>query len=185
MSAQIVPQNSTEVQQTSAHISSTIKADSCKAPLGLIPRSALIEEAHVLAYGAEKYDLHNWRKGMEWTRLIDAILRHVTSFADGEDFDQESGLHHLAHARASCGFLLEYMESHPELDNRHRHVGKKPSKFEKKVEKVKKAMQRRDKTPSPGEVLTELWRKQQDEWREHERRGAPQAAPFYNSPYGD
>lgn len=183
MSAQIAPQNSTEVQQTSAHISSAIKADSCKAPLGLIPRSALIEEAHVLAYGAEKYDLHNWRKGMEWTRLIDAILRHVTSFADGEDFDQESGLHHLAHARASCGFLLEYMESHPELDNRHRHVGKKPSKLEKKVEKVKKTMQRRDKTPSPGEVLNALWRKQQDERREHERRAA--SCTFYNSPYGD
>lgn len=149
MSAISAPQNSTEVQQTSDRVSSAIKADLCKAPLSLIPRSALIEEAHVLAYGAGKYDLHNWRKGMEWSRLCDAILRHVTSFADGEDFDQESGLHHLAHARASCGFLIEYMESHPELDNRHRRAGQ--LKLEDPVEKCK--------SPSTGELLTEMWRK--------------------------
>lgn len=181
MSAKFAPQNSTEVQQTSASISSAIKADSCKAPLGLIPRSALIEEAHVLAYGGEKYDLHNWRKGMEWTRLCDAILRHVIAFADGEDFDQESGLHHLAHARASCGFLIEYMESHPELDNRYRRVDKKSTSLNKKikkVKKVKKALQRRGKALSPSAVLTELWKKQQNERRAFEQ-------VFHASPYGD
>jgi len=175
MSAQIAPQNLTEVQQTSAHISSAIKSDSCKAPLGLIPRSALIEEAHVLAYGAEKYDLHNWRKGMKWTRLIDAVLRHVIAFADGEDFDQESGLHHLAHARASCGFLIEYMESHPELDNRYRRAGQ--LKLDDPV------TERRDPAPaptsSPAELLTKVWKERGMVAEKCDER------PFFNMHHGD
>ena len=95
------------------------KNDSSKAPLALIPTSALLEEAQVLAFGAEKYDTHNWRQGLPWSRLISAILRHVTAFNAGEDFDPETGLHHMAHARVSCGFLIEYMATHPELDDRY------------------------------------------------------------------
>lgn len=175
MSANLASQNSTGVQQTPASESFAVKTDTCKSPLGLIPRSALIEEAHVLAYGAKKYDAHNWRKGMEWTRLCDAILRHITSFIDGEDFDQESGLHHLAHARASCGFLIEYMETHPELDNRHRRVGKQQTKAKKakKAKKVKKEL-------SAGEALTKMWNAQQ-----HESNMRIAGHPFYTSPYGD
>lgn len=36
----------------------------------------------------------------------------------GQDFDKESGLHALAHVRACCAFLIEYMVTHPELDDR-------------------------------------------------------------------
>lgn len=100
------------------------KHDSTKAPLALIPTSALIEEAHVLAFGAHKYGTHNWRQGIAWSKLISAILRHMVAFNAGEDFDQESGLHHLAHVRVNCAFLLEYMSSHPELDDRYTAVPK-------------------------------------------------------------
>jgi len=100
-------------------VTEATKHDSTKAPLALIPTSALIEEAHVLAFGAHKYGTHNWRQGLAWSKLISAILRHITAFNAGEDFDQESGLHHLAHVRVSCAFLLEYMSSHPELDDRY------------------------------------------------------------------
>ena len=102
----------------------TTKHDSNKAPLALIPTSALIEEAHVLAFGARKYGTHNWRQGITWSKLISAILRHMAAFNAGENFDQESGLHHLAHVRVSCAFLLEYMSSHPELDDRYTTVPK-------------------------------------------------------------
>ena len=95
-----------------------VKHDAFKPPLGLIPKSALCEEAAVLGFGAEKYDAHNWRKGMPWSRLISAAMRHLVDFNDGQDFDKESGLHALAHVRACCGFLIEYMVTHPELDDR-------------------------------------------------------------------
>lgn len=100
-------------------ISGAAKHDDGKPPLGMIPRSALIEEAYVMGFGAEKYDRDNWRKGMAWSRLIDASFRHLAAFNDGEDFDPETGLHHLAHARCCMAFLIEYMTTHPELDDRH------------------------------------------------------------------
>lgn len=97
---------------------SAIKYDVGKPPLSLIPRAAHIAEAEVLAFGAKKYAAWNWSKGMAHSRLIDAALRHITAYADGEDVDPESGLSHLAHARCCLGFLIELTQTHPDLDDR-------------------------------------------------------------------
>ena len=94
------------------------KHDTGKPPLGLLPRRALEEEAKVLAFGADKYGLHQWRKGMGFSRLADAALRHIYAFLDGEDTDPETGLSHLAHARCSLGFLLEYEGKRVGTDDR-------------------------------------------------------------------
>ena len=96
------------------------KFDIGKPPLSLIPRRASEEEARVLDFGRQKYGAWNWSKGMDWSRLIDAGMRHLMAFADGESVDPESGLSHLAHARACLGFLLEYEKEHPELDDRRK-----------------------------------------------------------------
>lgn len=95
------------------------KFDTGKPPIGLIARSALEQEALVMAFGATKYERHNWRGGIHWSRLIDATLRHVLAFNEGEDIDPETGLSHLAHARCCLAFLIEYQKSHPELDDRY------------------------------------------------------------------
>ena len=108
-----------ELSAANDHYSLANKLDDGKPPLGLIPYSALMEEARVLGFGVEKYGAHNWRQGLEWQRLIDAALRHILAFNNGKDLDPETGLHHLAHARCSLGFLIEYGITHPELDNRH------------------------------------------------------------------
>lgn len=84
------------------------KLDEGKPPLSLISRTALEEEAKVMAYGVKKYGTHQWRGGMDFSRLVDAALRHVYAFADGEDKDKETGLSHLAHARCCLAFLLEF-----------------------------------------------------------------------------
>ena len=84
------------------------KFDGGKPPLSLISRTALEEEAKVMAYGVGKYGTHNWRAGMGFSRLMDAMLRHAYAFADGEDLDPETGLSHLAHVRCCAAFLLEY-----------------------------------------------------------------------------
>ena len=95
-----------------------VKHDGGKPPISLIPRSAIEAEARVLAVGVAKYGKDNWRQGMSWSRLVDASLRHILAYADGEDLDSETGLSHLAHARASLSFLIEYADTHPELDDR-------------------------------------------------------------------
>jgi hypothetical protein len=95
-----------------------VKFDAGKPPLGLISRTALEEEAKVMAYGVSKYGIHNWRAGMDFSRLMDAALRHVYAFADGEDLDKETGLSHLAHARCCLAFLLEYQGKSLGTDDR-------------------------------------------------------------------
>lgn len=96
-----------------------VKFDAGKPPLGLISRIALEEEAKVMQFGVEKYGTHNWRSGMDFSRLMDAALRHVYAFADGEDFDKETGLSHLAHARCCLAFLLEYQGKSIGMDDRY------------------------------------------------------------------
>lgn len=111
--------NTLKKEQEMLPMQLAFKLDDNKPPLGLIPRSALTEEAAVMGHGAVKYGAHNWRKGMAWSKYIDAAQRHILAWNEGEDLDAESGLHHLAHARCNLAFLIEYMVSCPELDDRH------------------------------------------------------------------
>jgi hypothetical protein len=97
-----------------------IKYDSGKPPMELLSSEALTQIAKVMGKGAEKYGAQNWRNGLEWSRVIGAALRHLTSFNNGEDLDPETGLSHLAHAGCCVMFLLEYIKTHPELDDRYR-----------------------------------------------------------------
>jgi hypothetical protein len=96
------------------------KYDKGKPQLSLLPTRALSEVAQVLTYGAQKYDAHNWRKGMAWSRLSDATLRHFFAFNDGIDVDKESGLLHLAHASCDILFLLEYYLKSIGTDDRYK-----------------------------------------------------------------
>jgi hypothetical protein len=92
----------------------------------MLPRAGLEEIALVLAHGARKYGRDNWRGGMKWSRLYDALLRHVEAFIDGEDLDRETGLPHLAHAGCNIFFLLEYMRLGKGEDDRPRWPDAKP-----------------------------------------------------------
>ena len=85
-----------------------IKFDSGKRRHDLIPHEAINALADVLTYGADKYGPNNWQKGMEWGRLYAATQRHLLAFKAGEDFDDESGIHHLHHALTNIAFLIAY-----------------------------------------------------------------------------
>lgn len=87
--------------------------------MGLLSTTALTSIARVLQFGAKKYDSHNWRKGLAWSRVYDALQRHLTAWNDGEDPDPETGLSHLAHAGCCIMFLLEYEVTHRDLDDRY------------------------------------------------------------------
>lgn len=63
-----------------------------------IPTEALFELGRVFAFGEEKYDDYNFRRGYAWSLSFDAMQRHLWAFWNREDRDGESGLHHLAHA---------------------------------------------------------------------------------------
>jgi len=74
----------------------------------LIVEPFLEQLALVCGMGAEKYDDDNWRKGYSWRLSYGALKRHLRLFWTGENFDDESGLHHLAHAAWHCMALYKY-----------------------------------------------------------------------------
>lgn len=100
-----------------------VKLDADKPPMSLLDRHALEAIAGVLAFGARKYSAHNWRKGIEYSRLLDAAIRHLYAFSDGEDVDPESGLSHVAHAGCCVMFLLGTIEARPDMDDRYKEEG--------------------------------------------------------------
>lgn len=100
-----------------------IRYDDGKLRYDLIPADALEELAKVYTMGSKKYDEHNWRKGILWSRMFASIMRHVWSWFRGSDKDYESGLHPLAHAAFHCFTLINYSKSHPEFDDRVKNDG--------------------------------------------------------------
>lgn len=99
------------------------KYDGGKPRISLIPREALWGMAQALTYGANKYAADNYKLGIEYRRVADAALRHLTAWLDGEETDSESGLSHLDHALASLA-MLKYMAINvPEMDDRYKKGG--------------------------------------------------------------
>lgn len=112
-----------EGQEPPVYVKGT-KFDQGKPSLSLIPRVAQELEAQVFGFGAKKYGRDNYKQGMDWLRITDAALRHITAFADGEDIDPESGLPHLAHARCCMAMLLFYSHYNVGTDDRYKHETK-------------------------------------------------------------
>ena len=90
-----------------------------KPPLHLIPPAAEILEAVVMGLGAKKYGPFNWRSAnIRATIYIAAAKRHMAQWLDGQDDDLESGVSHLAHARACLGILLDALATGHLIDDR-------------------------------------------------------------------
>lgn len=84
------------------------KFDEGKPRVSLLSSDAILEVAKVATMGASKYDDHNWRGGMKWSRLLDAAERHLLKYNKGDRIDEESKLSHLAHVAWNLMALLEY-----------------------------------------------------------------------------
>lgn len=84
----------------------------------LIPAVPLNELAKVYGKGASKYADRNWEGGYDWSLSFAALNRHLWAFWNGEDTDPELGTPHMANVAWHAFVLLEFMNTHPELDNR-------------------------------------------------------------------
>jgi len=95
-----------------------MKFDKEKPRLDLVDFEALEGLAQVLTFGAQKYAANNWRNGFEYSRVIAALLRHLSAIQRGEDVDPESGLPHVDHLGCCWMFLSNLMKTRPDLDDR-------------------------------------------------------------------
>lgn len=86
------------------------KFDEGKLRWLLLPLVAVREVVRVLEFGAKKYGADNWQ-GLPNAedRYLNACLRHIVAYREGEVLDHESGLHHLAHA-ACCLLFVIYLD---------------------------------------------------------------------------
>lgn len=112
----------------------------------LIPPRSLALLAEHFGKGARKYDEHQWRQGYNWSYSYATIMRHLNAFWAGEDFDvcsndptgcsrvtadgdvflpiqddscyNHTGSHHLVAVAWHVFVLLEFLETHPEHDDR-------------------------------------------------------------------
>lgn len=90
-----------------------------KPPLHLIPPAAELLESMVMALGAKKYGAFNWRtSSVKASIYVAAARRHLLQWFDGQDDDPESGVSHLAHARACLGILLDAIATNHLVDDR-------------------------------------------------------------------
>lgn len=113
----------------------------------LIPVGSLEKLAIHFGRGARKYADHQWRRGYEWSKSYSAIQRHLNDFWSGKDFDvcsndpggcahetaggqlfiqlepdtcyNHTGSHHMAAVAWHAMVLLEFIDRHPDHDDRY------------------------------------------------------------------
>ena len=102
------------------------KLNKGKPKICLVPEEAILGAAEVFTQAAlsGKYEIFNYRKGLNWLDITDSLDRHLLYFKMGIDLD-ESGMPHVWHILANC-MMLEYMRvHHKQLDNRYASQNKK------------------------------------------------------------
>lgn len=84
-----------------------VKYDNGKPQWRLLPWSGVSQVVDVLTFGATKYAPDNWKYVPNAEeRYIDAALRHLTAYVQGEKKDLETGKSHLAHCICCLLFLM-------------------------------------------------------------------------------
>jgi hypothetical protein len=92
---------------------------STKVSFTKVPAVAIAHCAHAMMDGARKYDAYNWRaKSVQASIYVDAALRHLLDWFEGEEDAQDSKVHHLGHAMACCAILLDCQENDRLVDDR-------------------------------------------------------------------
>jgi len=81
------------------------KHDTDKPRMDLLDPWALEGLAAVLTFGSNKYASWNWAKGINYSRLVAAMERHLGAIKKGEYLDGESGLPHIDHLGCCWMFL--------------------------------------------------------------------------------
>lgn len=84
----------------------------------LVPVGPKRELATHYGVGSKKYADRNWELGYEWSKSYAALTRHLVQFWGGEDIDPETGSKHIIAVAWHAFALAEFMETHPEFDNR-------------------------------------------------------------------
>ena len=89
-----------------------VKLDTGKDRWDLLPLELIEGIVKVLTFGASKYTDNGWQSvDNAKARYIAAMMRHWVMYNEhGEEYDKESGLHHLDHMMTNAMFLRYFAE---------------------------------------------------------------------------
>jgi hypothetical protein len=92
---------------------------STKVSITKLPAAGVIHGAHAMVDGAEKYGPFNWRDNKVIASIyVDAAIRHLLNWFEGQELATDSEVHHLGHAIACCAILLDAQETGNLVDDR-------------------------------------------------------------------
>lgn len=96
--------------------------------LSVVPPASIICEAEAMHYGAydaprkdgkKGYGPFNWRDDpVELMVYLDACLRHILAYVDGEELATDSLASHLGHAKACLGIVADAKANGTLIDDR-------------------------------------------------------------------
>lgn len=90
-----------------------------KPDMTKIPAISLLWEALAMMDGGGKYGPYNWRANkVVATIYIAAAKRHIDQWYEGEEYAEDSGCHHLGHAKACLAILLDAQATGNLIDDR-------------------------------------------------------------------
>lgn len=113
-----------------------------KIPLDLIPPVALAHEAAAMLFGAERYEPWNWRDNAVIASIyIAACKRHLDAWMEREECAPDSLAHHLGHARACLGILLDAITHGCWTDDRP--TTEQRDAYYSEVEKITRSIEQR------------------------------------------
>jgi hypothetical protein len=93
------------IEATGPVVQEALRYNQGKTQYSYIDLTCFQYTAQVLEFGAVKYDRDNWRKGMQTSKILDSLLRHIAAIQRGEVVDPESGLPHIGHIGCNVMFL--------------------------------------------------------------------------------
>lgn len=64
------------------------------------------------------HEENDWRNGLEWSKWLDAMMRHVEAFRRGEDIDHSDGKHHWEGVLATAMIIAAHIKSGLGKDDR-------------------------------------------------------------------
>lgn len=84
-----------------------------------LPPIALLHLGAAMHDGFRKYGLVNWRgNSVAASVYLNAGLRHAFAYRDGEDYAEDSKVHHLGHTLACCAIILDARATGNLIDDR-------------------------------------------------------------------
>jgi len=107
-----------------------------KASTACIPSAGIFAMGAAMQDGGNKYEPFNYRETQVTASVFyNAMMRHLMDWYEGEDFADDSGVHHLGHLAAGCAIVLDgisvgnFVDDRPNVRllgaSRRSHVWKK------------------------------------------------------------